>query len=56
MGTSGHGPLAWKAGLLRARRLGCALAIRRLDSAAAAASDGVARFAMCFMLVVSCNP
>ena len=37
-----------------ARWPGRALALRRLDSAAA--GDGGARLAVCFMLVVSCAP
>jgi len=35
-------------------RPGQAMAVRRLDSAAA--GDGGVRFAVCFMLVVSCAP
>jgi len=50
------GSLAQQAGLLslQGRRPAWALVVRWLDSAAA--EEGSARFAVCFMLIVSCSP
>jgi len=46
-------PMQWLASSA-GRLAGAALVVRRLDSAAA--GDGGARFAVCFMLVLSCAP